>query len=166
MGIDPFKFDQVQRIMVSKVRGHTIRLTPDRLAQFKKIARPLETEKQYPYLSGVERPTYHDIWMTLCHDNWPPEDTEDNPHPRILLNILKKDFVLLHIFWWNVHPKSPRRELNSKQAMLLRAVYNGFKPNIPSMWWDTIYDAWTNDHPTASLPLGHLLTGFIHDRRK
>ncbi|KAG5562296.1 hypothetical protein RHGRI_005131 [Rhododendron griersonianum] len=89
-------------------------------------------------------------------DSWPPEDTEDNPNPKILLNILKKDFVLLHhIFWWNVHPKSPRR-----------AVYNGFKPDIPSMWWDSIYDAWTNDHPAASLPLGHLLTGFIHHRRK
>ncbi|KAG5540900.1 hypothetical protein RHGRI_020966 [Rhododendron griersonianum] len=45
-------------------------------------------------------------------------------------------------------------------------IYNGFKPDNPSMWWDTIYDAWTNDHPIASLPLAHLLTGFIHDRRK
>ncbi|KAG5561780.1 hypothetical protein RHGRI_004726 [Rhododendron griersonianum] len=45
-------------------------------------------------------------------------------------------------------------------------VSNGFKPDIPSMWWDSIYDAWTNDHPAASLPLGHLLTGFIHHRRK
>ncbi|KAG5564757.1 hypothetical protein RHGRI_000832 [Rhododendron griersonianum] len=166
-GINPFKVDQVERIMVSTVRGHTIRLTPDRLGQFKKIARPRETEKQYPYLPGVERPTFHDIWMTLCHGSWPPEDSEDNPNPKIRLNILKKDFVLLHhIFWWNVYPKSPRHELNGNQAMLLHAVYNGYKPDIPRMWWDSIYEAWTNDHPIASLPLGHLLTGFIHHGRK
>ncbi|KAG5516155.1 hypothetical protein RHGRI_037014 [Rhododendron griersonianum] len=163
-GINQFEVDQVERVMVSTVRGHTIRVTSDRLAQFKKIARPRETEKQYPYLPGVESPTFHDIWMTLCLGSWPPED---NPNPKILLNILKKDFVLLHhIFWWNVHPKSPRRELNAKQSMLLHAVSNGFKPDIPSMWWDSIYDAWTNDHPAASLPLGHLLTGFIHHQRK
>ncbi|KAG5557609.1 hypothetical protein RHGRI_007758 [Rhododendron griersonianum] len=167
VGINPFKVDQVQRIMVSTVRGHTIRLTPDRLAQFKKIARPRETEKQYPYLPGVERPTFYDIWMTLCLGSWPPEDNEDNPNPKICLNILKKDFVLLHhIFWWNIYPKSPRRELNGNQAMLLHAVYNGYKPDIPRMWWDSIYEAWTNDHPIASLPLGHLLTGFIHHGRK
>ncbi|KAG5553588.1 hypothetical protein RHGRI_011469 [Rhododendron griersonianum] len=31
---------------------------------------------------------------------------------------------------WNVKPKSPRRKLNANQAMLLHAVYNGFKPDI------------------------------------
>ncbi|KAG5552559.1 hypothetical protein RHGRI_010592 [Rhododendron griersonianum] len=93
---------------------------------------------------------------------WPADD-----NPIILLNGLKKDFVPLHhIFWWNVKPKSPRRELNANQAMLLHAVYNGFKPDIASMWWDTIYEAWSNNHPKASLPLGHLLTGFVHKGRE
>ncbi|KAF7153086.1 hypothetical protein RHSIM_Rhsim01G0154100 [Rhododendron simsii] len=50
--------------------------------------------------------------------------------------------------------------------MLLHAVYEGFKPDIATMWWDTIYEAWANNHPKASLPLGHLLIGFMHDRRK
>ncbi|KAF7152869.1 hypothetical protein RHSIM_Rhsim01G0153600 [Rhododendron simsii] len=31
-------------------------------------------------------------------------------------------------------PKSPRRELNANQAMLLHAVYEGFKPDIATMW--------------------------------
>ncbi|KAG5557512.1 hypothetical protein RHGRI_007672 [Rhododendron griersonianum] len=127
-GIDPFNIDKEKRIMVSKVRGHTIKVTPDRLAQYKHIKRPLETEKQYPYLPGVEIPSLHDIWNTLCHGSWPADD-----NPNILSNGLKKDFVLLHhIFWWNVKPKSPRRELNANQAMLLHVVYNGFKPDIAS----------------------------------
>ncbi|KAG5558764.1 hypothetical protein RHGRI_008649 [Rhododendron griersonianum] len=162
VGIDPFNIDKEKRVLVSKVRGHIIKVTPDRLAQYKNIKRPLETEKQYPYLPGVEIPSVHDIWNTLCHGSWPADD-----NPIILLNGLKKDFVLLHhIFWWNVKPKSPRRELNANQAMLLHAVYNGFKPDIASIWWDTIYEAWSNNHPKASLPLGHLLTGFVHKGRK
>ncbi|KAI8572264.1 hypothetical protein RHMOL_Rhmol01G0184700 [Rhododendron molle] len=36
-GIDPFHMDKEKRIMVSKVRGHTIKVTPDRLAQYKHI---------------------------------------------------------------------------------------------------------------------------------
>ncbi|KAG5532371.1 hypothetical protein RHGRI_026863 [Rhododendron griersonianum] len=162
VGIDPFNIDKEKRVLVSKVRGHIIKVTPDRLAQYKNIKRPLETEKQYPYLPGVEIPSVHDIWNTLCHGSWPADD-----NPIILLNGLKKDFVLLHhIFWWNVKPKSPRRELNANQAMLLHVVYNRFKPDIASMWWDTIYEAWSNNHPKASLPLGHLLTGFVHKGRK
>ncbi|KAI8571265.1 hypothetical protein RHMOL_Rhmol01G0106000 [Rhododendron molle] len=160
--IDPFKIDKEKRFMVSRVRGHNIKVTPDRLAQYKHIDRPVENEKQYPYLPGVEIPSYHDIWKTLCHGSWPEDD-----NPNFLLNGLKKDFVLLHhIFWWNVRPKSPRRELNANQAMLLHAVYNGFKPDIATIWWDTIYEAWSNNHPKASLPLGHLLTGFVHQGRK
>ncbi|KAG5552342.1 hypothetical protein RHGRI_010429 [Rhododendron griersonianum] len=161
-GIDPFKMDKDKRFMVSRVRGHNINVTPDRLAQYKHVRRPVETEKQYPYLPGVEIPSYYDIWNTMCHGNWPEDD-----NPNFLLNGLKKDFVLLHhIFWWNVKPKSPRRELNANQAMLLHAVYNGFKPDIATLWWDTIYEAWCNNHPKASLPLGHLLTGFLHKGRK
>ncbi|KAG5544158.1 hypothetical protein RHGRI_016788 [Rhododendron griersonianum] len=161
-GIDPFKMDKDKRFMVSRVRGHNINVTSDRLAQYKHVRRPVETEKQYPYLPGVEIPSYYDIWNTMCHGNWPEDDI-----PNFLLNGLKKDFVLLHhIFWWNVKPKSPRRELNANQAMLLHAVYNGFKPDIATLWWDTIYEAWCNNHPKASLPLGHLLTGFLHKGRK
>ncbi|KAI8535249.1 hypothetical protein RHMOL_Rhmol10G0159100 [Rhododendron molle] len=161
-GIDPFIIDNEKRIMVSKVRGHTIKVTPDRLAEYKHIKRPLEIEKQYPYLAGVEIPSLHDVWNTLCHGSWPADDI-----PKFLLNDLKKDFVLLHhIFWWNVKSKSPRRELNANQEMLLHAVYNGFKPDTATMWWDTIYEAWSNTHPKASLPFGHLLTGFVHHRRK
>ncbi|KAG5544572.1 hypothetical protein RHGRI_017113 [Rhododendron griersonianum] len=137
-GIDPFKIDKDKRFMVSRVRGHIIKVTPDRLAQYKHKRRPLETEKQYPYLDGIEIPSYHDIWKTLCHGNWPEDD-----NPNFLLNGLKKNF-----------------------AMLLHAVYNGFKPNIATLWWDTIYEAWSNNHPKASLPLGHLLTGFVHHGRK
>ncbi|KAI8539193.1 hypothetical protein RHMOL_Rhmol09G0162200 [Rhododendron molle] len=102
------------------------------------------------------------VSRTLCHGSWPEDD-----NPNFHLNGLKKDFVLLHhIFWWNVRPKSPRRELNANQAMLLHAVYNGFKADIATIWWDTIYEAWSNNHPKASLPLGHLLTGFVHQGRK
>ncbi|KAI8537877.1 hypothetical protein RHMOL_Rhmol09G0058400 [Rhododendron molle] len=116
-GIDPFKIDKEKRFMVSRVRGHNIKVTPDRLAQYKHIDRPVENEKQYPYLPGVEIPSYHDIWKTLCHGSWPEDD-----NPNFILNGLKKDFVLLHhIFWSNVRPKSPRRELNANQAMLLHA---------------------------------------------
>ncbi|KAG5522538.1 hypothetical protein RHGRI_034637 [Rhododendron griersonianum] len=104
-GIDLFKMDKDKRFMVSRVRGHNINVTPNRLAQYKHVRRPVETEKQYPYLPGVEIPSYYDIWNTMCHGNWPEDD-----NPNFLLNGLKKDFVLLHhIFWWNVKPKSPRR---------------------------------------------------------
>ncbi|KAI8522303.1 hypothetical protein RHMOL_RhmolUnG0005700 [Rhododendron molle] len=156
-GINAYKVDMTDRVMVSTVRGKKIKETPDLLAKFKHIRRPLPTEKQYPYLSGVERPSYQDIWMTLCHESWPPEG-----EPKIHLNGLKKDFVVLyHIFWWNVYPKPPRRPLDIDQAALLHAVYNGLKPDIDRMWWDNLYAAFTNNHRTASLPLGILLTRFM-----
>ncbi|KAF7151325.1 hypothetical protein RHSIM_Rhsim02G0074600 [Rhododendron simsii] len=88
-----------------------------------------------------------------------PSDGE----PKILLNGLKKDFVVLHhIFWWNVYPKPPRRSLDIDQAALLHAVYKGVKLDIGRMWWDTLYAAFTNNHPTASLPIGILLTRFMY----
>ncbi|KAF7150027.1 hypothetical protein RHSIM_Rhsim02G0127400 [Rhododendron simsii] len=58
--------------------------------------------------------------------------------------------------------KPPRRSLDINQATLLHAVYKGVKPNIGRMWWDTLYAAFTNNHPTASLPLGILLTRFMY----
>ncbi|KAG5548664.1 hypothetical protein RHGRI_014120 [Rhododendron griersonianum] len=48
------------------------------------------------------------------------------------------------------------------KVALLHAVYKGVKPDIGRMWWDTLYAAFTNNHPTASLPLGILLTRFMY----
>ncbi|KAG5553083.1 hypothetical protein RHGRI_011072 [Rhododendron griersonianum] len=47
----------------------------------------------------------------------------------------------------------------------LQNVYKGVKPDIGRMWWDTLYAAFTNNHPTTSLPLGILLTRFMYGRK-
>lgn len=44
---------------------------------------------------------------------------------------------------------------------MLFAVYNGKKLDVPRMWWESIYVAHTNDHSSASLPLGVLVTSFM-----
>ncbi|KAH7853487.1 hypothetical protein Vadar_003032 [Vaccinium darrowii] len=85
-----------------------------------------------------------------------------NKDGKILLRHSADDFLILHhMFWWNVHPKPPRRVVDQEQAAMLFAVYNGKKPDVPSMWWESIHAAHSNDHLSASLPLGVLLTSLM-----